>query len=341
MPSTSRQPLSRRGALRIGGLSLLGLAACRGAGFNTALRLGNFPNLTHATALVAAQQGGFEKALAPTPIELLSFNAGPAAVEALLSGALDVAYLGPNPTINAFVKSRGQGLRVIAGATSGGASLVVRSDIKEAGQLRGKSVASPQLGGTQDVALRAWLAEHKLATDAFGGGDVSIVPQENAQTLEAFRSGTIAAAWVPEPWATRLVLEGGGVVLVDERTLWPEGRFVSAHVVASAAALANRRADVLKVLKVHIEATAWIAANAAAAQAAVIDRVEVLTGKRLSAEVIAAAWDKLEFTTDTLSSTLLKSADAAASVGLLKLDGVDLQGLWDTSLLDELKGGGT
>ncbi|MBL8976754.1 MAG: ABC transporter substrate-binding protein, partial [Myxococcales bacterium] len=212
--------LSRR-RLSAALLAALVVAACGGGSSEPSLRLGYFPNITHAAALVGVSDGIFARQLGAIKLETFTFNAGPAAIEALLSGSLDASYVGPNPAINAFVKSRGEAVRIIAGATSGGAFLVVRPEISSAADLRGQAVASPQLGGTQDVALRSWLATQGLKTDTSGGGDVSVVPQENAQTLERFRDGKLAGAWVPEPWASRLVLEGGGKVLVDERDLWP------------------------------------------------------------------------------------------------------------------------
>jgi NitT/TauT family transport system substrate-binding protein len=334
--SKQHPPLSSRRRFLALGVGLGALAACR-RGLDGPLRIGHFPNVTHAAALVAAHTERFQQALGGAPLELLSFNAGPAAVEALLSGALDVAYIGPNPTLNAHVKSKGQAVRVIAGATSGGAAFVVEPEIGSAEQLRGQTVASPQLGGTQDVALRAWLAAQGLRTDAFGGGDVSIVPQDNAQTLEAFREGRVAGAWVPEPWATRLVREGQGKVLVDERTLWPDGRFVTAHVIARTDVLQQRREELAKLLLAHVETTRWIVDNPREAQAAVIDRIELITGKRLSAELITAAWDKLEFTTDPLADSLRACARSAVDVGLLDLEGVSLDNLWALELLKQVE----
>jgi NitT/TauT family transport system substrate-binding protein len=335
MANSHRSPLpsSRRRFFALG-LGLAALAGCkRSAG--GPLRLGHFPNITHAAALVAAQTDRFTKALGDVPLEILTFNAGPAAVESLLSEALDIAYIGPNPTLNAYVKSKGQAVRVIAGATSGGAALIVAPHINTAEQLRGTAVASPQLGGTQDVALRAWLAKNGLKTDAFGGGDVSILPQENAQTLEAFREGKLSGAWVPEPWATRLVQEGKGKLLVDERSLWPGGRFVTTHLVVRTELLKSRTKDIAAIVRAHVEATRWVIENPADAQALSIDRIEMITGKRLSAPLIEAAWKNLEFTTDPLVDSLRTCAQSAVDVGLLDLEGVSLDELWDLQLLDQ------
>src|SRR4051812_3564106 len=190
-----------------GSSSSSGSSATTGTEAATTVRLGYFPNVTHATALVGVESGIFKTALGPNTLETKTFNAGPAAIEALFSGALDATYVGPNPAINAHVQSGGEAIRIISGATSGGALLVVKSSINTPADLKGKKIASPQRGGTQDVALRFWLKDNNLKADLEGGGDVSIVPQENAQTLETFRSNQIDGAWVPEPWATRLVQE--------------------------------------------------------------------------------------------------------------------------------------
>lgn len=316
-------------------LAMAWLAACA-RNDESALRLGFFPNVTHAAALVGTERGTFatELAAGQRTLQTSTFNAGPAAIEALLSGALDASYLGPNPAINGHVKSKGEALRVVAGATSGGAFLVVHPDIDDADDLRGKTVASPQLGGTQDVALRTWLAGEGLQTDPQGGGDVSIAPQENAQILEAFQAGSIAGAWVPEPWASRLVLEAGGKVLVDESTLWPGGRYVTTHLVVRREYLEAQPEAVAALLRAHVDTTAWIVANPAEAQAAVIAGIHGITGKEISAEVVAHAWPHLEFTTDPLQDSLLRSAEDATKVGLLDKGGVELGTLYELAPLE-------
>ncbi|MEO6712097.1 MAG: ABC transporter substrate-binding protein, partial [Mycobacteriales bacterium] len=188
------------------------------------IRLGYFANITHAIPVIAVQRGTFQQHLGSTQVETQVFNAGPAAVEALFGGTLDATYIGPNPAINAFAKSKGAAIRIVAGATTGGASLVVQSDagIETVADLKGKTIATPQKGGTQDVALRAYLTENGIRV---GGGkdDVNVLNTENATTLEQFKSKTIAGGWLPEPWVSRLVLEGAGKVLVDEKTRWADG----------------------------------------------------------------------------------------------------------------------
>ena len=267
-------------------------------------------------------------------LETTAFNAGPEAVEALFADALDISYIGPNPAINAFQKSDGTAIRIISGSTSGGAFLVVRPDIATAADLTGTKVASPQLGGTQDVALRVWLKDVGLSTDTSGGGDVSIVPQPNADTLNAFKSGDIAGAWVPEPWATRLVKEGGGKVLVDEATLWPEGRYVTTQIIVRTAFLDEHPDTVKAILEGHLDALAAIEADPAKAQRETNDQIEQLTQKRLPDDVIAASWKHLQFTPDPLADSLRKSAENAGSVGLLQ--SVDLKGIYALDLLDGL-----
>jgi NitT/TauT family transport system substrate-binding protein len=263
-----------------------------------------------------------------------TFNAGPAAVEALFSEALDATYVGPNPAINAFVKSKGEAIRIISGATSGGAFLVVKPEIAKAADLKGKKVASPQLGGTQDVALRSWLKGNGLKTTPEGGGDVSVVPQENAQTLETFKSGDIAGAWVPEPWATRLVSEGGGKILVDEATLWPKGEFVTTHLIVRTKFLEEHPGAVAKLLEGQVAANDFIAQHEAEAQALVNQGIEKVTSKRLADAVIAGAWKNLHFTNDPIASSLSTSAKHAEEIGLL--DKVDLEGIYDLDPLNQI-----
>jgi len=207
-------------------------AAGAAPGTAATVRLGYFRNITHAVPLLGVDKGYYAKRLGSTKLETQTFNAGPAEIEALLSGGLDAGYLGPNPAINAYAKSKGAGIRIISGAASGGVQLVVKPEIRSAADLKGKRVATPQLGNTQDVALRAWLKEHGLtASSANEAGDVQVEPTENPTTLQLFQDGKLDGAWVPEPWASRLVLEGGGKVLVDEKTLWPRGRFVITHLI--------------------------------------------------------------------------------------------------------------
>ncbi|MCC7013491.1 MAG: ABC transporter substrate-binding protein [Planctomycetes bacterium] len=303
----------------------------------TKLRLGYFANVTHATAIQGVEHGAFAAALGDqVTLETFTFNAGPAAVEALLSGALDASYIGPNPAVNAYVKSKGQAIRVIAGATSGGAFLVVDPSITSVEQLRGKKLATPQLGNTQDVALRAWLRSKGFNVQLAGESDVQVIPQENAQTLEQFRARNIAGAWVPEPWATRLILEGGGKVLVDERELWPEGRFVTTHLIVRTDYLQAHGDVVRALLRGHLRAERELIADPTAAQDVVNAGIAKVTGKRIGAATIQGAWKNLEFTHDPIAGSLFKSAKDAEAIGLLKLEGVDLSGIYELRPLNEV-----
>jgi NitT/TauT family transport system substrate-binding protein len=299
------------------------------------LKLGYFPNITHATAIVGVESGIFQKALGPgVTLTVSSFNAGPAASEALLNGAIDATFIGPNPAINAFARSKGAAIRIVAGATSGGAYLVVRPGIASAADLRGKKIASPQLGNTQDVALRTWLANNSLVTTKEGGGDVSILPQDNAQTLDTFKSGQIDGAWVPEPWATRLVQEGGGRVLVDERTLWPGGKYVTTHLIVRTDYLQAHPDIIRALLAGEIEANDVVNGDPAQAQALTNQGIKKITSKTIADKVITAAWSNLTFTVDPIAASLKGSADHATAVGLL--EPVDLTGIYDLTLLNEL-----
>ena len=299
------------------------------------IRLGFFPNLTHAPALVGLQNGLFAGQLGQAvTIEQHTFNAGGDAVIAVLSGSIDVSFVGPNPTVNAYVQSRGQAIRVISGATSGGALFVVQPGITSPSQLRGRKIADPQLGGTQDVALRWYLKSVGLNTDTLGGGDVSVLPQDNSQTLNAFKQRQIDGAWVPEPWASRLVVEAGGRVLVDERDLWPNGNFVTTDVIVATQFLHNHPKRVKALLEGLYATVAFLNANAAQAQSIASAAVARITGKKLADGVVSAAWPHMGFTLDPLAATLKTSADHARSLGLLR--DANLNGLYDLTLLNEV-----
>jgi len=298
------------------------------------IRLGYFPNITHAPALIGVNKGFFQDALGSTKLEAKTFNAGPAALEALLSGAIDATYIGPNPAINGWAQSKGAGLKIIAGSTSGGAGLVVKPTITTAAELKGKKIATPQLGNTQDVALRAWLKQNGLNADQQGGGDVSVLPQDNATSLQAFAQGSIDGAWVPEPNLSRMVLEDNGKLLVNEKDLWPSGQFVTTHLIVSQTFLKKYPATVKKLLQGHLKALDYIKNDSAGAQAAANAQIAALSGKPLKDNVLAAAFKNLTFTADPIASSLYTSAQHAQDVGLLKP--VDLKGIYDLGPLNEL-----
>lgn len=319
---------------------LAALAACGGSAASTSgsgataasgsaatLRLGYFANVTHAPALVGVGQGFFAKELGSTALKTQIFNAGPSAIEALNAGAIDAAYLGPNPAINGFVKSNGEALRIVAGATSGGAQLVVAPSIGSAADLKGKNLASPQLGGTQDVALRTWLASQGLKTSVSGGGDVTITPTENSQTLQLFQQGKLDGAWLPEPWSSRLVLDAGAKVLVDEKSLWPGGKFLTTHLVVSKKFLDKYPDTVKALLRGHVAAVDWITKNAAKAQTVANEQIAAASGKPLRAPVIARAFANITVTDDPLAGTLSKLLDDGVAAGTTKK--ASLSGIYD------------
>ncbi|WFE62191.1 ABC transporter substrate-binding protein [Micromonospora sp. WMMD714] len=298
------------------------------------LRLGYFPNITHAPAVVGVEKGIFaEKLGSDVKLDPKTFNAGPAAIEAIFSGALDATYIGPNPTVNAFSKSKGEAVRVISGAASGGVALVVKPEITSVEQLRGKKIATPQLGNTQDVAIRYWLKEKGLKTTKEGGGDVKIVPQENAQTVETFSSGTIDGAWVPEPFVSRLV-NAGGKVLVDERDLWPDKKFVITNLIVSTKFLKAHPETVKKLVEAQVAANDFVNAKPDEAQQAISDHIGKITGKPLDLKLIKQAWPTLLFTNDPIASSLKTGLDHAVAVQLTQP--VDLDGLYDLKYLNEV-----
>jgi NitT/TauT family transport system substrate-binding protein len=316
------------------------VAACGGASQSSpsqhvTLRLGHFANLTHATALVGIEQGVFAQSLGSNvTLKTSVFNAGPEAVTALLSGSIDASYLGPNPAVNAYVQSHGQAIRVISGATSGGASLVVKPSIATPEDLRGKKLSTPQLGNTQDVALRWWLGQKGLKTNVQGGGDLSIIPQDNAQTLQSFRSGQIDGAWLPEPWATRLIVEGGARQLLDERDLWPGGLFATTVLVVRTDFLRAHGDVVKRLLQGQVKADLAVNRQPTESQRAANDQIGNITGKKLPAAEVSQAWSHLRFTNDPIAASVRTSADHAQKVGLLSK--VDLKGLTDLTLLNQV-----
>ncbi|MFJ8688092.1 ABC transporter substrate-binding protein [Micromonospora wenchangensis] len=298
------------------------------------LRLGYFPNITHAPAVVGVEKKIFEDKLGDgVKLETKTFNAGPAAIEAIFSGALDATYIGPNPTVNAFSKSKGEAVRVISGAASGGVALVVKPGITSVEQLRGKKIATPQLGNTQDVAIRYWLKEKGLKTTKEGGGDVKIVPQENAQTVETFSSGSIDGAWVPEPFVSRLV-NAGGKVLVDERDLWPDKKFVITNLIVSTKFLKAHPETVKKLVEGQVAANDFVNTKPDEAQQAISDHIGKITGKPLDLKLIKQAWPTLLFTNDPIASSLKTGLDHAVAVELTQP--VDLDGLYDLKYLNEV-----
>jgi len=309
---------------------MLGLVGCASspAASEVTVRVGYFPNLTHSQALIGLARGDFAQSLGPQAlIEPMVFNAGPSVIEALFAGEIDLAYIGPNPAINGYVRSQGEALRVIAGATSGGAAFIVRPEagIGSPDDLNGKRLATPQLGNTQDVALRSYLGQHQLLTTE-QGGTVQIIPTANPQILDLFRRGEIDGAWVPEPWATRLLLEGGGELFFDERSLWPDGDFTTALLIVRTEFLSAHPDLVQRWLQAHVNLTVWEESNPDEAKRLANEEIGRITSQALPQAVLDGAWSRQRVTYDPLSATINASAEAAYAAGYLESE-PDLSGM--------------
>ena len=300
----------------------------------TELRLGYFANVTHAPALVGVEEGIFEDALGDVDVTTSVFNAGPAAIEALSAGAIDATYIGPNPSINTFIQSGGESARIIAGAATGGAALVVRDGIDSPADLEGTTLATPQLGNTQDVALRSWLADEGFETDTTGGGEVGITPTENAQTLTLFQQGGVDGAWLPEPWVSRLIVDAGAHVLVDEADLWEDGEFPTTVLLVRAEFLEAHPDVVEDLLEGHIAAVQWIADNPDEAPAVINAALESETGKPLADAVISRALEHVTFSVDPHADTFETLVENGLAAGTQKEGSID--GLFDLRILNEL-----
>src|SRR6478735_9173486 len=307
------------------------------------LKLGYFGNVTHAPALVGVSKGFIADELGSTKLSTQVFNAGPAAIEALNAGAIDATYIGPNPAINSYVKSQGESVNIIAGAAAGGAQLVVKPEITSPADLLGKTLASPQLGGTQDVALRAWLATQGYKTNVDGSGDVAINPTETAQTLKLFQDGKLDGAWLPEPWASRLVLTAGAKVLVDEKDLWDgslsgnAGEFPTTILIVNKKFAAEHPDTVKALLRGHAKSVDWLNTASADEKASVINAaLKEAAGAELKADVIDRSLKNIVFTVDPLAGTYQKLLADGVTAGTTKQ--ADINGIFDLRALNSVSG---
>jgi NitT/TauT family transport system substrate-binding protein len=301
------------------------------------LRLGYFPNVTHSQPNVGLERGTYQQALGDAiRLETRTFNAGPSVIEAIFAGAIDASYMGPNPAINGFVQSQGKDIRIVAGATSAGALFIIRPDrnINAPSDFANKRIASPQLGNTQDVALRAWLKKNGLNARE-QGGNVQVLPAANPDILNLFQRGDIDGAWVPEPWATRLLQEAGGKLFLDERTLWPNGDFVTTHLVVRAKFLAEHPGAVERLVRAHVDVTEYTNTSPAEAKVLLNRSIEKATSAALPVRVIDGAWENQKITYDPIASSLKKSAEDAFALGFLEKN-PDLSTIYELTLLNKV-----
>ena len=291
------------------------------------LRVGHFPNITHAQGVIAhglsrAGRGWFESRLSTNvEVQWFVYNAGPSAMEAIFAKSIDMTYVGPNPAVNAHLKSGGDEIRIVAGACSGGAALVVQPDgrIKSEADFKGKKVATPQLGNTQDVAARAWL-KSKGHNVTLTGGDALVVPTANPDQLTMFQQGNVDAVWTVEPWVSRLEAEANGKVYLDESSLWPEtgGKYVTTHLVSSVDFLTTQSALLKQWIAAQVELTEWINEHPDEAKKILNEEIKAETSKAIKPEILDRAWQRILITDDPISASLLKSAKDAHEIGFIK-----------------------
>src|SRR5215204_4326737 len=306
------------------------------------LRIGYLPNLNHAQAVIGLQNSSLQKSLDNNNIEIKSyiFNSGPSAIEALYAGQVDVAYVGPLPTINGYLASGGKELKIISGSASGGAVFVVRNDsgIQSTKDLGGKKFASPQIGNTQDIALRKYLLDNGYKT-VENGGNVTVIPIANPDILTLFLKKEIDGAWVPEPWGARLLKEGNGRIFLDERDLWPDGKFVTANIAVSTDYLKNNPEIIKQLLVGHLEETDWINNNREKATQNLNIALKKITGKTIPEDELIDAFSRLDFTYDPMSESLLRQADNAYDLGYFAnatSTKPDLSGIYDLTILNSI-----
>jgi len=303
------------------------------------MKVGYFPNITHAQALAGMNMGTFQKALGDSvKLEAKIFNAGPAEIEALFAGEIDLGYIGPSPALNGYIKSQGQALQIISGSASGGASLIVSQELANdysqngVNALIGKKIASPQQGNTQDISLRHYLKDNGILEKT------QIIPIANADQLTMFSQKELDGAWAPEPWASRLIEEAGGVRLIDERDLWPNNQFTTTNIIVRTEFL-NQHPDLVKNwLRAQVEITNWLKNNPIEAQAVVNSEIEKLSSKKLADNVLSSAWEKLNFTVDPLTDSVKTFASWAFDQGYLGKTQPDLTNLYNLNLLNEVTG---
>jgi len=330
--------------ISIGHLFLLTALGLASPGEKQKLRVGHFPNLTHAQGVIGhglsrAGKGWFEERLGPdVEIEWYVYNAGPTAMEAMLAGSIDLTYVGPNPALNAYIRSEGDEIRILAGAASGGAALIVQPDgrIQKDADFKGKRIGSPQLGNTQDVAARAFLKSKGFKITQTGG-DALVLPTANPDQLTLFQKGDLDAVWTVEPWVTRLELEAKGKIYLEEKTLWPEtqGRYVTTQLVSSVDFLAKHADLAKKFVAAHVELTDWINANPEEAKKLLNAEITAETSKGIAPEILDRAWSRIEVTHDPVRASLERCAKDAHAAGFLEKD-PDLSRIYALQILNDV-----
>lgn len=337
---------TRIAALAVACAAVASMAACGGSASGTdanasasagplaSVNVGYFPNVTHAMGIVAQSEGLFSKYLGDTKVSIKTFNAGPDAMTALASGAVDATLVGPGPATTEYLNSDGKAVTIIAGAASGGASLVVQPSIISVDQLKGKKVASPQLGNTQDIAMRYYFKTRGLKTDLQGGGDVNITPMSNSDAVNAFKSKQIAGGWLPEPYATQLV-QAGGKRLVDEKSLWSGGTFATTVLAVNTSFIKAHPDTVKEIVEGLVSAAGFIAKNPSKSQQDVANAIGALSGKPIAVSLVSDAWKNITFTVDPVKSSIQTGADHAYAVGILK-DRPTLTNLVDLTVLNSV-----
>src|SRR5215831_2056378 len=300
-----------------------------GAQEKTTVRFGHFPNITHAQGVIAHAlsrqgKGWFEQRLGPNvEIQWFTYNAGPSAMEAIFARSLDVTYVGPGPALNAYFKSNGEEIRVISGAANGGAALLVKADspIKVPADFRGKKIATPQLGNTQDISCRAWLKAQGFRITQTGG-DVMVIPTANPDQLALFQNGGVDAVWTVEPWVTRLERDARARAFLEDKDT------ITTWLVSSVKFLRDRRDLAKKIAEANVELTNWIQGNQAEAQKLLIDELKAETRADFAQDAVAQAWNRIQFTSDVSRALIAKSVQDGKEAGFLK-------GSTDTSKLVE------
>jgi NitT/TauT family transport system substrate-binding protein len=299
--------------------SALALAQASSAEEKTVLRFGHFPNITHAQGVIAhgltrQGKGWFEQRLGPNvEIQWFTYNAGPSAMEAMFAGSLDLTYVGQGPALNAHFKSNGAEVRIIGGAANAGAALVVKDDspIKAAADFRGKKIATPQLGNTQDISCRAWLKAQGFKVTQTGG-DVIIIPTTNPDQLPLFINGGVDGVWTVEPWVTRLLRDGKGRVFLEDKDV------LTTWLASSAKFLSGHRDLAKKIADANSELTNWINNNAAEAQKLLIAELKEETKANFAPDAVAQAWQRIKFTTDVPPTLITKAIQDGKDAGFLK-----------------------